>query len=89
MPDTIPLEGQNCPAWRQNTVRHAAGMLSAIIPESCPSWAGTRIQRIGETDLGTDGEWTAYLYESFISGMWRGTKPHGFEYKGQGERMTT
>lgn len=42
MPDTIPLKGQNCPAWRQNTVRHASGMLSAIIPESCPSWAGTR-----------------------------------------------
>ena len=42
MPDTIPLEGQNCPAWRRNTVRHASGMLSAIIPESCPSWAGTR-----------------------------------------------
>jgi hypothetical protein len=42
MPDTIPLKGQNCPAWRRNTVRHASGVLSAIIPESCPSWAGTR-----------------------------------------------
>ena len=43
-------------------------------------------QRIGETDLEMDGEWNAYLYESFISGMWRGARPHAFELKGPGER---
>src|SRR5690606_28820144 len=31
-----------CPRSGRNTVRHAAGMVSAIGSESCPSWAGTR-----------------------------------------------
>lgn len=44
------------------------------------------IQRIGATDLGMDGDWHAYLYESFISGMWHGAVPEGFERKGPGER---
>jgi hypothetical protein len=42
MPDTIPLRKPNCPAWRRSTVRHATGLLSVIIPESCPLWAGAR-----------------------------------------------
>ena len=47
------------------------------------------VQHVGETDLGTDGDWNAYLYESFITGMWRGDTPHGFELKGPGERTKT
>ena len=46
-------------------------------------------QRLNETDLGMDGQWHAYLYESFISRMWRGAIPDGFELKGPGERTKT
>ena len=46
-------------------------------------------QRIGESDLGMESQWHAYLYESFMSGMWRGATPPGFEYKGPGERAKT
>ena len=49
-------------------------------------WA---VQRIGETDMGMDSDWYAYLYESFISGMWLGHKPIDFELKGPGDRSTT
>jgi hypothetical protein len=30
------------PSSARTSVRHAAGMVSAITPESCPSWAGVR-----------------------------------------------
>ncbi len=46
-------------------------------------------QRIGEENMGMDAEWHAYLYESFISGMWLGPKPIGFDFKGPGDRRTT
>jgi hypothetical protein len=42
MADSIPLHPPKCPPSHRNGVRHAAGMLSAITPESCPSWAGAR-----------------------------------------------
>jgi hypothetical protein len=42
MPDSIPLLPRNRPPSHRNAVRHHSGMLSAIIPESCPSWPGTR-----------------------------------------------
>src|SRR5690606_5175002 len=42
MADSVPLRPPKCPPSGRNTVRHAAGMVSAIGPESCPSWAGTR-----------------------------------------------
>jgi hypothetical protein len=42
MPDSIPLQQRNRPPSQRNTVRHHSGMLSAISPESCPSWRGTR-----------------------------------------------
>jgi hypothetical protein len=32
----------NCPSSDRNGVPHAAGTVSAITPESCPSWAGAR-----------------------------------------------
>jgi hypothetical protein len=32
----------NRPSSARTGVRHAAGMVSAITPESCPSWAGVR-----------------------------------------------
>ena len=47
MPDSIPLEQRNRPPSHWNAVRHHSGMLSAIIPESCPSWRGTRT-RLGD-----------------------------------------
>jgi hypothetical protein len=48
MPDTSGHGGQhsadppNRPSSARTGVRHAAGMASAITPESCPSWAGVR-----------------------------------------------
>lgn len=42
MPDSIPLQQRNRPASHRNAVRHHSGILSAISPESCPSWRGTR-----------------------------------------------
>src|SRR5690606_34488223 len=42
MADSVPLRPPKCPRSGRNTVRHAAGMVSAIGSESCPSWAGTR-----------------------------------------------
>src|SRR5690606_7159540 len=47
MADSVPLRPPKCPRSGRNTVRHAAGMVSAIGSESCPSWAGTRNQRRG------------------------------------------
>jgi hypothetical protein len=49
MPDSIPLQQRNRPPSQRNTVRHHSGMLSAISPESCPSWRGTR--NIGRAGL--------------------------------------
>src|SRR5690606_24675821 len=43
MADTIPKRPKKCPPSNRNAVRHDAGTLSAISPESCPPWAGTRI----------------------------------------------
>jgi len=42
MADTLPLQRRNCPPSGRNIVRYAIGTVSAIAPESCPSWAGTR-----------------------------------------------
>jgi hypothetical protein len=49
MPDTIPRcrtafrsNTQNRPASDRNAVRHVIGILSAMPPERCPSWSGTR-----------------------------------------------
>jgi hypothetical protein len=39
MPDSLPGMADSIPLDRQ-IVRHAAGTMSAITPESCPSWAG-------------------------------------------------
>lgn len=44
MADTIPERPQKCPPSDRNAVRHDAGTLSAIRPESCPPWTGTRNQ---------------------------------------------
>jgi len=46
-----------------------------------------RVQEVGATELGTDGEWHAYLYEAFVtSSMWPEGPPLGFELTGPGER---
>jgi len=42
MPDTVPVGASKCPPSGRNAVRHAVGTVSAIGPESCPAWAGTR-----------------------------------------------
>ena len=49
MTDTSPIHGgqrsadpSKCPPSQRIGVRHALGMLSAIISESRPSWAGAR-----------------------------------------------
>src|SRR5271167_4890826 len=42
MPDSVPFEHQNRPASDRNAVRHVTGILSAMPPECCPSWSGTR-----------------------------------------------
>jgi hypothetical protein len=48
------------------------------------------VQKLGETDLGMDSEWHAYLYESFmVSGMWSGPLPATFVHMGPGERTKT
>lgn len=45
------------------------------------------VQHPGQTDLGTDGQWFAYLYEAFAgSSMWPPGPPPGFELMGPGER---
>src|SRR5690606_35990016 len=46
MADSVPLRPPKCPRSGRNTVRHAAGMVSAIGSESCPSWAGTRTRHV-------------------------------------------
>jgi hypothetical protein len=48
------------------------------------------VQRIGTADLGTDGQWSAYLFECFVSSsMWPHPTPENFELKGPGERAET
>jgi len=47
MADSIPLELPQWPSSGRNAVRHAVGTVSAITPESCPSWAGIRNDAIG------------------------------------------
>jgi hypothetical protein len=45
------------------------------------------VQRPGQTNLGTDAEWCAYLYEAFVgSSMWLPGPPQGFMLFGPGER---
>jgi hypothetical protein len=45
------------------------------------------LQKLGEKNLGTDAQWNAYLYESFIrSTMWQGPRPINFMLMGPGER---
>ena len=53
MADSNPAARPKCPASARNGVRHAAGMVSAIIPESRPSWTGARSHRhrLGESVL--------------------------------------
>jgi hypothetical protein len=44
-------------------------------------------QKLGETLLGMDGEWCAYLYEAFApSNLWTGPIPGDFMLMGPGER---
>ena len=47
MPDSIPLQRAICPPSVRNTVRHAAGMLSAITPESLSAMARNAQQTLG------------------------------------------
>ena len=42
-------------------------------------------QKRGETNLGMDGQWCAYLVEAF-AGMWKGKLPADFILMGPGER---
>jgi hypothetical protein len=51
MPDRVPLERHNRPPSARNRVRHPAGILSAIGPECCPAWPGTRSCDIGRRDI--------------------------------------
>lgn len=45
------------------------------------------LQHPGQTDLGRDGEWFAYLYEAFVnSSMWPPGPPQEFVLMGPGER---
>ena len=66
MPDSIPLEQRNRPPSHWNAVRHHSGMLSAIIPESCPSWRGTRSRR-----------WIAILQSGLVLSAERAALPLG------------
>ena len=43
------------------------------------------LQSRGETDLGMDGQWCAYLVEAFAR-MWQGKLPEDFMLMGPGER---
>ncbi len=45
-------------------------------------------QVLGETNLGMDGQWCAYLMEAFAA-MWKGNMPEEFELMGPGERQGT
>jgi hypothetical protein len=42
MADTVPFLPTDWPPSGRHAVRLAAGMVSVISPESCPSWPGTR-----------------------------------------------
>lgn len=60
----------------------------------CPTGFGPSfpwsVQRLGAMDLGMDGEWRAYLYESFVgSRLWQEPKPAGLMLMGPGERTNT
>jgi len=60
----------------------------------CPTGFGPSfpwsVQRLGTMDLGMDGEWQAYLYESFVgSRLWQGPTPADFMLMGPGERAKT
>jgi len=57
----------------------------------CPTGFGPEfpwsVQKIGETDLGMDCDWDAYLYEAFVtSTLWQGGTPVGFMRMARGER---
>ena len=46
------------------------------------------LQRLGQTQLGQDSEWCAYLYEAFVtSTMWPNGPPRGFMLCGPDERV--
>lgn len=48
------------------------------------------VQALGAQELGSDAEWHAYLYESFVSSsMWPHPTPSGFIHMGPGERAKT
>lgn len=57
----------------------------------CPTGFGPSfpwsLQRVGQKDLGMEGDWDAYLYESFVrSSMWPEGPPEEFMLMGPGER---
>jgi hypothetical protein len=57
MPDSNPADWPKCPASARNAVRHATGTVSAITPESRPSWTGAR-NRKGQVTLPHVRHWT-------------------------------
>ena len=59
----------------------------------CPTGFGPSfpwsVQAIGETDLGMDCDWDAYLYEAFVSStLWSGGLPEGFIRMVRGDRAS-
>jgi hypothetical protein len=81
-------------AWQYGPEKHTCTLVARDDKEQivyCSTGFGPEfpwsVQFIGETDLGNDGEWYAYLYEAFVSStMWPAGAPEGFMHMGRGER---
>ena len=91
--EPLPVEQQ----WSYGGQHHTCFVIARSAVEQvvfCATGFGPAfpwsLQPLGATDLGTDGQWNAYLYESFVgSTMWPPGRPSNFELCGPGERAET
>jgi len=83
--------------WAYGSEEHTCFVVARSASEQvvyCASGFGPAfpwsIQHIGATDLGTDEQWCAYLYECFVSSsLWPHPLPSGFKLMGPNERSET
>ncbi|WP_426687228.1 hypothetical protein [Rhodanobacter ginsengiterrae] len=85
----------NCvESWQYGQEMHICTIVAADEKTQivfCPTGFGPSfpwgVQRIGQTDLGMDDSWHAYLYEAFVcSTIWPHDPPTGFMQMGPSER---
>jgi hypothetical protein len=91
--EPVPVEQR----WSYGNQGHTCFVIARGEAEQivyCPTGFGPAfpwsLQPLGAADLGTDGQWNAYLYESFVgSTMWPQGKPANLELCAPGERAET